>query len=96
MDELRRRRFGKFEAYVTKCVAVVLCCFAGGLYLLVWEDSLLPHLIGGVFGLAGFFMLAGLYANLRGITTERLRGRLKIVCEVNDLQKGKVSPQEQE
>ena len=94
MDELKRRRFGKFEAYVTKCVAVVLCCFAGGLYLLIWEDSLLLHLIGGVFGFAGFAMLAGLYGNLRGITKERLYGRLKIVCEVNDLQKGQVPPQD--
>ena len=92
MDIKDRLKFSKREAYVTKCVFVILLCAGVGLYLFVWTSSLLLKFAGVMIAFIGAVFLVGLYGSLRGLTEERLHGKLKVVCEFEDQVKGRVPP----
>lgn len=95
METQGQQKFQQIKRYVTKCIFFTLLCWGVGIYLFTWIPGNIFLKIGGVvLGLAGFVMLVGVYGNLRGITRQRLEGRLRVACEFEEAQKGQVPPQE--
>ena len=95
MEPQGQQRFNQIKRYVVKCTFFILLAWGVGIYLFTWTPGNIFLKIGGiVFGIAGFVLAVGLYGNLRGVTLSRLQGRLRVVCEVEEMRKGQIPPQE--
>jgi uncharacterized membrane protein required for colicin V production len=82
------------KAYIATCTIVAFLLFGTGGFLIIEGTNWLVRIMGVVIGFCGIFMVVGMYGTLRGITKEKLAGRMKIRCQITDLQKGMVPPQE--